>query len=77
MAYEAKALGFKCPSCNIDAWESKLRSLGGNPVKSAAVGSSKAMEKLTGADDEAEKEVQTNPEADAGEDAMNEEGVAP
>ncbi|MFS7964471.1 hypothetical protein Hanom_Chr08g00750761 [Helianthus anomalus] len=64
MTYEAKALGFECPSSIVDTWETKLRSLGGNPVKSAA-------------DEEAEKEVQTNPEADAGEDAMNEEGVAP
>ncbi|KAJ0886682.1 hypothetical protein HanRHA438_Chr09g0382261 [Helianthus annuus] len=81
MAHEAKALGFECPSWNVDVWETKLKTLGGHsnehPVKSAAVGSSKAMEELTGAGDEAEKEVRANPEADAGEYAMIEEGVAP
>ncbi|KAJ0623022.1 hypothetical protein HanIR_Chr01g0027141 [Helianthus annuus] len=77
MAYEAKALGFECPSWDVDAWETKLRSLGGNPVKSVAEGSSKAVEKPIGVGGEAEKDVQTNPEANADEDMMNEEGAAP
>ncbi|KAJ0821024.1 hypothetical protein HanPSC8_Chr16g0715131 [Helianthus annuus] len=29
MAYEAKALGFECPSWNVSAWEAKLKDLGG------------------------------------------------
>ncbi|MFS8008721.1 hypothetical protein Hanom_Chr14g01276101 [Helianthus anomalus] len=77
MAYEAKALGFECLSWNVDAWETKLRGLDGYPVKSAAEGSSKAIEKPIGAGGEAEEDVQANPEADVGEDMMNEEGAAP
>ncbi|MFS7966500.1 hypothetical protein Hanom_Chr09g00774431 [Helianthus anomalus] len=61
MAHEAKALGFGCPSWNVDAWETKLRSLGGSPVehpvKPVVEGSSKATENLTVAGGEAEKDV--------------------
>ncbi|MFS7945114.1 hypothetical protein Hanom_Chr06g00520201 [Helianthus anomalus] len=34
MAYEAKAMGFECPSWNVNAWEAKLKDLEGNPVES-------------------------------------------
>ncbi|MFS7912220.1 hypothetical protein Hanom_Chr02g00127361 [Helianthus anomalus] len=48
MAYEAKAAGFECPSWNIDAWEAKLKDLGGNrveyPAKHEIGASSKAAE---------------------------------
>ncbi|MFS7910906.1 hypothetical protein Hanom_Chr02g00111681 [Helianthus anomalus] len=75
------ALGFECPFWNVDAWETKLRSLGGNPVdhpiNPAVGGSSKAVEKLIGAGGATEKDVQANPKADADEDMMNEEVVAP
>ncbi|KAM0017760.1 hypothetical protein Hdeb2414_s0027g00691651 [Helianthus debilis subsp. tardiflorus] len=76
MAHEAKTLGFDCPSWDVDAWETKLRSLGGNPVKPAAEGSSKAVGKPTGASGEAERDIQADPETDAVENAMNEEGAA-
>ncbi|MFS7997323.1 hypothetical protein Hanom_Chr12g01140391 [Helianthus anomalus] len=33
MAYEDKAMGLECPSWNVEAWEAKLRDLGGNPVE--------------------------------------------
>ncbi|MFS7912222.1 hypothetical protein Hanom_Chr02g00127381 [Helianthus anomalus] len=48
MAYEAKVAGFECPSWNIDAWEAKLKDLGGNrveyPAKHETGASSKAAE---------------------------------
>ncbi|MFS8024708.1 hypothetical protein Hanom_Chr16g01466551 [Helianthus anomalus] len=81
MAYEAKALGFECPSWNVDAWEMKLRGLASNPVehptKSAVEGSSKATEKLTEAGGEAGKDVRADPKLDTCEDVIDEEGVAP
>ncbi|MFS7920016.1 hypothetical protein Hanom_Chr03g00219351 [Helianthus anomalus] len=79
MAHEAKR--FECPSWNVDAWETKLKALGGHPidhpVKSAAADSLKAMEKLPGTGDKTEKDIQANPEENAVEDVMIEEGVAP
>ncbi|MFS7945718.1 hypothetical protein Hanom_Chr06g00527491 [Helianthus anomalus] len=33
MAYEARAMGLECPSWNVEAWETKLRDLGDEPVK--------------------------------------------
>ncbi|KAJ0443939.1 hypothetical protein HanIR_Chr16g0826311 [Helianthus annuus] len=76
MAYEAKAVGFECPSWNVDAWEAKLRDLGGNPVehpaKSVAEEPSQVAEKTADAGGDAEK----NAGADAVE-AMVEEGAAP
>ncbi|MFS8016816.1 hypothetical protein Hanom_Chr15g01372991 [Helianthus anomalus] len=33
IAYEARTMGFECTSWNVDAWEAKLRDLGGNPVE--------------------------------------------
>ncbi|MFS7984290.1 hypothetical protein Hanom_Chr11g00984781 [Helianthus anomalus] len=32
MAYEARTMDFECPSWNVNAWEAKLKDLGGNPV---------------------------------------------
>ncbi|MFS8033867.1 hypothetical protein Hanom_Chr17g01574581 [Helianthus anomalus] len=54
MAYEAKALGFECPSWNVEAWEMKLKNLGGNPVeppvKSVAEEPAKEVEKVDDVD---------------------------
>ncbi|KAJ0752625.1 hypothetical protein HanPI659440_Chr09g0326481 [Helianthus annuus] len=72
MAHEAKTLGFECPSWDVDAWETKLRSLGGTSTKPAAEGSSKAVEKPTGA----ERDAEADPNTDAAENTMNEEGAA-
>ncbi|KAM0041688.1 hypothetical protein Hdeb2414_s0011g00369221 [Helianthus debilis subsp. tardiflorus] len=76
MAYEAKTLGFECPSWDVKAWEAKLRDLGGSPVeypaKLAGEGPSKAAEEVA----DAEK----NPGGDAGAGAdgvVVEEGAAP
>ncbi|MFS7930606.1 hypothetical protein Hanom_Chr04g00346221 [Helianthus anomalus] len=33
MAYETRAAGFECPTWTIDAWEAKLKDLGGNPME--------------------------------------------
>ncbi|MFS7962401.1 hypothetical protein Hanom_Chr08g00726221 [Helianthus anomalus] len=61
MAHKTKALGFECPSWNVDAWETKLKTLGGHPVehpvKSAAADSPKAMEKLPGTGEKTEKDI--------------------
>ncbi|KAJ0599700.1 hypothetical protein HanIR_Chr03g0107901 [Helianthus annuus] len=72
MAHEAKALGFECPSWDVNAWETKLRSLGDTSTKPAAEGSSKAVERPTGAERDAKADLET----DAAENTMNEEGVA-
>ncbi|XP_035839646.1 uncharacterized protein LOC110912696 [Helianthus annuus] len=72
MAHEAKALGFECPSWDVDAWETKLRSLGGTSTKPAAEGFSKAVEKPTSA----ERDAEADPNTDAAENTMNEEGAA-
>ncbi|MFS8027453.1 hypothetical protein Hanom_Chr16g01498901 [Helianthus anomalus] len=63
-------MGFECPSWNVDAWEEKLRDLGGNPVehpvKPTVVEPAKVAEKNAG--------------GDAGADAvesMVEEGATP
>ncbi|XP_035830480.1 uncharacterized protein LOC118479798 [Helianthus annuus] len=72
MAYEAKTLGFECPSWDISPWETKLKNLGSTSIKPAAEESSKAVEKPTGA----EKDAEVDPETDATETTMNEEGAA-
>ncbi|MFS8033738.1 hypothetical protein Hanom_Chr17g01573131 [Helianthus anomalus] len=33
IVYEARALGFECPSWNVNEWEARLKDLGGNPVE--------------------------------------------
>ncbi|MFS7918076.1 hypothetical protein Hanom_Chr03g00196641 [Helianthus anomalus] len=80
MAYEARAMGFECPSWNVNAWEAKLKDLGGNPVEHPAKlvveESSKAAEKVAGAGSDAEKDVGADPGAGVGEDVMVEEGCA-
>ncbi|KAF5759993.1 hypothetical protein HanXRQr2_Chr16g0748101 [Helianthus annuus] len=80
MAYEAKAKGFECPSWNVDAWEAKLRDLGGNPVerpaKAVVEEPSKVAEKVTDAGGNAEKDAGKDAGPDAGEDAMVEESGA-
>ncbi|MFS8034500.1 hypothetical protein Hanom_Chr17g01581851 [Helianthus anomalus] len=77
MAYEARAMGFECPSWNVDAWEAKLRDLGGNPVehpaKPAVEDPSKAAEKAV----DAEKDAGGDPCAGVGDEAMAEEGATP
>ncbi|MFS7962158.1 hypothetical protein Hanom_Chr08g00723371 [Helianthus anomalus] len=59
--HEDKALGFECPSWNVEAWEVKLRDLGGNPVehpsKPVVEEPSKAGEIVTDAGGDAEKDV--------------------
>ncbi|MFS7997939.1 hypothetical protein Hanom_Chr12g01147891 [Helianthus anomalus] len=68
MAHEAKAMGFKCLSWNIEAWEAKLRNLGGNPVehpaKPVVEEPAKAAEKVVDAD------AGKNAGGDAGADAV-------
>ncbi|KAJ0671607.1 hypothetical protein HanRHA438_Chr13g0604101 [Helianthus annuus] len=81
MAYEAKALGFECPSWSVNAWEAKLKDLGGNPVEYPAKPTGeeppKAAEEAADAGGDAEK----NPDGDAGTgaggDTAVEEGGAP
>ncbi|MFS7917321.1 hypothetical protein Hanom_Chr03g00187641 [Helianthus anomalus] len=65
MAYEAKAMGFECPSWNVEAWEVKLRDLGGNPVDMKPIAEEPAKV--------AEKVVNANADAgnDAGADVIN------
>ncbi|KAJ0494793.1 hypothetical protein HanRHA438_Chr12g0568581 [Helianthus annuus] len=81
MAYEAKAMGFECPSWNVNAWEAKLKDLGGNPVeypaKPAGEEPSKAIEEAADAGGDAEKNPDGDAGAGAGGDAAVEEGVAP
>ncbi|KAF5796916.1 hypothetical protein HanRHA438_Chr08g0369521 [Helianthus annuus] len=80
MAYEARAMGFECPSWNVDAWEENLRDLGGNPVehpvKPVVEEPSKAAEKAVDAGGDTEKDAGGDPGAGADE-AMLEEGAAP
>ncbi|KAM0027771.1 hypothetical protein Hdeb2414_s0019g00544051 [Helianthus debilis subsp. tardiflorus] len=81
MAYEAKAMGFECPSWNVNAWEAKLKDLGGNPVENPAkpMGEepSKAVEEAADAGGDAEKNPDGDTGAGAGGDAVVEEGTAP
>ncbi|MFS7978008.1 hypothetical protein Hanom_Chr10g00910631 [Helianthus anomalus] len=81
MAYEAKSLGFECPSLNVNAWEEKLKDLGGNPVeypaKPAGEEPSKATKEATNAGGDTEKVPEDDAGAGAGEDAAVEEGAAP
>ncbi|KAJ0742720.1 hypothetical protein HanPI659440_Chr10g0367351 [Helianthus annuus] len=82
MAYEAKAAGFECPAWNIDAWEAKLKDLGGNPVEYPAKPEAGASSKVAEVAAEASDEVGKDPmvEADAGTGGGGEamvEGVAP
>ncbi|MFS7968365.1 hypothetical protein Hanom_Chr09g00796571 [Helianthus anomalus] len=81
MAYEAKAMGFECPTWNIDAWEAKLKNLGGNPVeypsKPEAGASSKVAEVAAKACGEAGKDPMVEADAGAGVDGeVVVEGVA-
>ncbi|KAJ0516470.1 hypothetical protein HanLR1_Chr11g0391561 [Helianthus annuus] len=73
MAHEAKALGFECPSWDVGAWETKLKNLGGTSSKPAIVESSKAVEKATHTEKDAEEDHKT----DAAEIIMDEEDTAP
>ncbi|MFS7951954.1 hypothetical protein Hanom_Chr07g00601331 [Helianthus anomalus] len=79
MTYEAKALGFECPSWSVEAWEVKLRDLGGNhvdyPAKPVAEQPDKVAEKVVDADVDAGNDAGGDAGADAGE-AMIEEGAA-
>ncbi|KAJ0846928.1 hypothetical protein HanRHA438_Chr15g0730431 [Helianthus annuus] len=81
MAYEAKSLGFECPSWNVKAWEAKLQDLGGHPVahpsKHAGEESSKAAEEVVNAGDGAEKNPEGDAGADAGKEVADQEGAAP
>ncbi|KAJ0541785.1 hypothetical protein HanRHA438_Chr09g0391221 [Helianthus annuus] len=76
MAYEAKAMGFECPSWNVEAWEAKLRDLGGNPVERPAKPAVEEPAKVDDASGAAEKDARKDARPDAGEDAMVEEGGA-
>ncbi|MFS8001465.1 hypothetical protein Hanom_Chr13g01190671 [Helianthus anomalus] len=81
MAYEARAIGLECPSWNVDAWEAKLRDLGGNlvehPAKPVVEEPSKAAENAVDAGGDAEKDAGADPGAGAGDASMVEEGAAP
>ncbi|KAJ0801373.1 hypothetical protein HanPI659440_Chr03g0116531 [Helianthus annuus] len=72
MVYKAKAMGFECPSWNIDAWEAKLKDLDGNPVEYPANhetgASSKAAEVVAEAGGEAGKDPMVKANAGAGGD---------
>ncbi|MFS7998468.1 hypothetical protein Hanom_Chr12g01154171 [Helianthus anomalus] len=76
MAYEAKAMGFECPSWNVEAWEAKLRDLGGNPMERPAKPGVEEPAKVADASGDAEKDAGKDVGPDAGEDAMVEEGGA-
>ncbi|KAJ0898713.1 hypothetical protein HanRHA438_Chr08g0359941 [Helianthus annuus] len=78
MAYEARALGFECPSWNIKAWEMKLKDLGGNPVEPPSKPAAEEPEKVddAGAIKDAGKDAADEAGINAGEDTM-EEGAAP
>ncbi|KAJ0588192.1 hypothetical protein HanIR_Chr04g0171741 [Helianthus annuus] len=81
MAYEAKTMGLECPSCNVEAWEAKLRDLGGSPVehpvKPAVEEPAKVAEKAVYADVDAGDDAGGDAGADAGGNAAGEEGAAP
>ncbi|KAJ0883625.1 hypothetical protein HanPSC8_Chr10g0423751 [Helianthus annuus] len=81
MVYEARAMGFECPSWNVNAWEAKLKDLGGNPVelpaKPVVEESSKAAEMAVDAGGDAENDAGADPGAGAGDEAMVQEGAAP
>ncbi|KAF5759357.1 hypothetical protein HanXRQr2_Chr16g0740281 [Helianthus annuus] len=73
MAHETKALGFECPSWDVGAWETKLKNLCGTSSKPAIAESSKAVEKAT----HTEKDAEEDPKTDAAEIIMDEEYTAP
>ncbi|MFS7954238.1 hypothetical protein Hanom_Chr07g00627941 [Helianthus anomalus] len=84
MAYEAKAMGFECPSWNVEAWEAKLRDLGGNPVehpvKPVVEKPAEVAKKVANVNANAGKDAGGDTAVDAGVDvdeAMIEEGAAP
>ncbi|MFS7984895.1 hypothetical protein Hanom_Chr11g00992071 [Helianthus anomalus] len=72
MAHEAEAMGFECPSWNVEAWEAKLRDLGRNPVEHPTKPGVEEPAKVADAGGDAEKYAGP----DAGEVAMVEEGGA-
>ncbi|MFS7939572.1 hypothetical protein Hanom_Chr05g00453351 [Helianthus anomalus] len=83
MVYEARAMGLECLSWNVEAWEAKLRDLGGEPMKLPVKPLTEEPTKAADADatkddggdigKDAEKDV--GPDAGEGE-AMVEEGGA-
>ncbi|MFS8002549.1 hypothetical protein Hanom_Chr13g01203341 [Helianthus anomalus] len=84
MAYEARAMGLKCPSWNVETWEAKLRDLGGNrvehPAKPVVEEPSKGAEKVTDVGGNTKKDAGAYPRPGAGADAyeaMVEEGTTP
>ncbi|KAJ0430124.1 hypothetical protein HanHA300_Chr17g0665411 [Helianthus annuus] len=79
MAYEARATGLECPSWNVEAWEAKLRDLGGDPVKPHVKPAVEEPTKAADADADAVKDAGGNADGDAGDnivEAMTEEGGA-
>ncbi|MFS8035154.1 hypothetical protein Hanom_Chr17g01589711 [Helianthus anomalus] len=80
MAYEAKVVGFECPTWTIEAWEAKLKDLCGAPVeypaKPVVEESSKAAEMAVDAGGDDDKDAGANLGPDAGGEAMVDEGAA-
>ncbi|MFS8001463.1 hypothetical protein Hanom_Chr13g01190651 [Helianthus anomalus] len=83
MSYQAKAVGFECPTWNIEAWEAKLKDLGGNPVEYHAKPefgtSSKAAEVAAEVEGKTGEDPGADVEASAGGDgeAMVGDAAAP
>ncbi|MFS7964063.1 hypothetical protein Hanom_Chr08g00745751 [Helianthus anomalus] len=81
MAYEAKAMGFECPSWNVNAWEVKLKDLRGNPVEYPAEPTgeepSKAADEAADAGGDAEKNHGGDVGVGVGGNIAVEEGAAP
>ncbi|MFS7903919.1 hypothetical protein Hanom_Chr01g00029841 [Helianthus anomalus] len=77
MAYEAKTLGFECPSWNVSSWETKLKDLGGSPVEYPAKPAGEEPSKVAEEAADAEKNPDGDGGVDAGGNAVGEEGAAP
>ncbi|MFS8034064.1 hypothetical protein Hanom_Chr17g01576801 [Helianthus anomalus] len=85
MAYEARAMGFECPSWYVNAWEEKLKDLGGNLVEYSAKHVSeepfKMAEEVSDAGGDAKKDARKDAGADlgagVGNEAVVEEGATP
>ncbi|MFS7890181.1 hypothetical protein Hanom_Chr00s000007g01615741 [Helianthus anomalus] len=77
MAYEAKTLGFECPSWNVSAWEAKLKDLGGSPVEYPAKPTGEEANKVAEEAANAEKNRDGDGGEDAGGNAAGEKGAAP
>ncbi|MFS7952493.1 hypothetical protein Hanom_Chr07g00607581 [Helianthus anomalus] len=67
VAYETRATGLEFPSWNVEAWEAKLRDLGGDPVKPPVKTAVEEPTKAANAD--AVKDAGGDADGDAGGDA--------